>query len=210
MMLTILTALITGYLLGSIPTGVWAGKTLKGIDVRSHGSRSAGATNVFRVLGAKLAVFVLIVDIAKGYLACFLASRIDFGDTTLLSGQIAILAGIAAVTGHLFPLFARFKGGKGIATGAGLLLFVSPLEVGFALVVFVSIVYISRYVSLGSITAATFYSLSIMLEKYAFKYPVDDWNVGLAILIAILVIFTHRGNIRRLLAGSENRIGTRK
>jgi glycerol-3-phosphate acyltransferase PlsY len=209
-MLTLLTALIAGYLLGSVPTGVWAGKVFKGIDVRHHGSRSAGATNVFRVLGAKLAILVLIVDIAKGYLACLLASRIDFGDTTLLSGQLAILAGIAAVTGHLFPLFARFKGGKGIATGAGLLLFVSPLEVGFALVIFVSIVYISRYVSLGSITAAMFYSLSIVMEKYVFEYPVDDWNVGLAVLIAVLVLFTHRGNIRRLLSGSENRFGVKK
>jgi glycerol-3-phosphate acyltransferase PlsY len=209
-MLTVLTALITGYLLGSIPTGVWTGRIFRGIDVRDHGSRSAGATNVFRVLGAKLAVFVLLVDIAKGYLACYLASSIDFGDTTLISGQLAILAGIAAVIGHLIPLFAGFKGGKGIATGAGLLLYVSPLEVGFALVIFVSIVYISRYVSLGSIAAALFYSSAIMLEKYAFEYPVDDWNSGLAILIAILVVFTHRGNIRRLLNGTENRFGTKR
>ncbi|MEE9554545.1 MAG: glycerol-3-phosphate acyltransferase, partial [candidate division Zixibacteria bacterium] len=119
-MVTIAAVIIIGYIIGSIPTGVWLGKTIRGLDVRQHGSKSMGATNVFRVLGAKVAILVLMIDIAKGYLACYLASNINFGDVLLSSDQLAIIGGLGAVTGHLLPLFARFKGGKGIATGGGL------------------------------------------------------------------------------------------
>lgn len=209
-MITILTAILIGYLLGSIPTGVWLGRMVKGIDVRKHGSGSTGATNVFRVLGAKLAVAVLVVDIAKGYSSCYLASRIDLGDTTLLPVQLAVIGGLAAVLGHLFPLFARFKGGKGIATGAGILLFLSPIEVAFALAIFICVVYLTRYVSLGSILGATFFSSSILLERYYFRYPVSDEIVALSLLLILLVLFTHRSNIKRLVSGTERKFGKKE
>jgi len=209
-MITILTAIVIGYLLGSVPSGVWLGRLVKGVDLREHGSKSMGATNVFRVLGWKLAVITLTIDIGKGYLAAFLASRANLGDIALTSIQLALIAGLAAIVGHLFPLFAKFKGGKGIATGTGLLLFLSPLEVGFAFLVFVVVVFIYRYVSLGSILAALLYSLGIMLEKYYLKIPVEDEMIALALIILILVLYTHRSNIKRLLNGNENKLGVKR
>ncbi len=208
-MVTILLAALVGYLLGSIPTGVWAGTAFKGIDIRKHGSGSIGATNVFRVLGAKLAVFVLLIDVAKGFAACYLASRINLGDTLLSPNQLAMIGGIAAIIGHLFPLFARFKGGKGVATGAGMLLFLAPLELGFALVIFVLTLAITRYVSLGSLLAVTFFSLAIIFQRYVFGFPMGDEMVGLAVLVLLLIFFTHRSNIKRLLNGKENKLGAK-
>jgi len=209
-MVTLIAAIVIGYLLGSIPTGVWLGKLFKGIDVRKHGSRSTGATNVFRVLGAKVAVLVLLIDIAKGYFACYLAAGIDFGDSLLYPEQLAIIAGISAIIGHLFPIFARFKGGKGIATGAGLLLFISPLEMGFALVIFILVALITKYISLASIIATSFYCLATICEKYYMHYPIQNEIVVMAVFVTALVLFTHRANIGRLLSGTENRIGARK
>ena len=206
-MVTILIAVIAGYLLGSIPTGVWLGRLIKGLDIREHGSGSMGATNVFRVLGAKVAILVLTVDIAKGYLACYLASSVNMGDTMLVPTQLAIIGGISAVIGHLYPLFAGFKGGKGIATGGGLLLYLIPLEVGFALTLFVLTVYITRYVSVGSILAVFFLFASAFLERYYFHYPIEDEIIAVVILLMILALYTHRSNIQRLLAGTENRFG---
>lgn len=176
--------------------------------MRESGSRSTGATNVFRVLGARLAIIVLIIDIAKGFFACYLASRVDFGDSVLLSNQLSVLGGLAAILGHLFPVLARFRGGKGIATGAGMLLYLTPLEVGFTLVVFVTVVLATRYVSLGSIMAAAFYSASILIEKYWLGYPVRNEITSVAVLLIFLVLLTHRSNIYRLISGTENRLGS--
>ncbi|UCC79110.1 MAG: glycerol-3-phosphate 1-O-acyltransferase PlsY [Candidatus Zixiibacteriota bacterium] len=209
-MVTIIVAAAIGYILGSIPTGVWLGKAIKGIDLREHGSKSMGATNVFRVLGWKLAIVALIIDVAKGFFAAFIASGVNLGDSMLTSYQLALIAGLAAIIGHLYPLFAYFKGGKGIATGAGMLLYLAPLELGFAVLVFVLTVLISRYVSLGSLMGATFFAVSIILERYYLHYPHGDEMVVFAILIFILVLITHRSNIKRLLEGNENRLGARK
>ena len=206
----VISAVIIGYLLGSIPTGVWLGRIFKGVDIRKHGSRSIGATNVFRVLGARLAAVVLLVDIGKGFLSCFLAARLDPGSFALEPTQTALIAGLAAVLGHLFPVFAGFKGGKGIATGAGILLFLAPLELAFALVVFIVTVAVTRYVSLGSLLASTFFSISIFLEKYYLKYPLGGEMTILAVLLIILTVFTHRANIGRFLHGTENKLGSRK
>jgi len=208
-MITILAVIILGYLLGSIPTGVWAGLAFKGIDIRQHGSKSIGATNVFRVLGAKLAIGVLLVDVAKGFLAAWIGSRLNFGDTLMTPNQLAMIAGMAAILGHLFPIFARFKGGKGVATGAGMLLFLAPLEVGFAILIFVVTVWLTRFVSLGSLLAAFFISISIIIEKYHFGYPLGDEMTGLAVVLLAIIVFTHRANIGRLLRGRENRFGVK-
>ena len=209
-MATVIIALAIGYILGSIPSGVWLGKTFKGIDIRKHGSGSIGATNVFRVLGAKLAIVVLILDIAKGFFACYLASHLDLGDTVLISGQLAVIAGLAAILGHLFPIFAQFRGGKGVATLAGMFLFLTPLEIGFSLVVFILTLIITRYVSLGSMMGTIFLSSSILIERYYLGYPHGDEISGLAVLLVILVLFTHRANIRRLVFGTENKFNAKR
>jgi len=199
-----------GYLLGSVPTGVWLGKTIKGIDLREHGSGSTGATNVFRVLGWKLAVLTLLVDVAKGFLAAFFASMINLGDIALLPRQLALVAGLAAIVGHLYPLFAKFKGGKGIATGAGMLLFLVPLELGFAVLVFILTVLITRYVSLGSLLASTFLALIIILERFHLGYPHGDEMIVFVFILVLAVLLTHRSNIKRLVNGNENKLGVKK
>lgn len=209
-MVTIIFVAVIGYVLGSIPTGVWSGKIFKGLDLREHGSKSMGATNVFRVLGWQLAIATLIIDIAKGFFAAFIASKINLGDTVLSSYQLALIAGLAAVIGHLYPLFAGFKGGKGIATGAGMLLYLAPLELGFAVLVFILTVLISRYVSLGSLLAAAFFAISIILERFYLRYPYGNAMVAFAVLMLIIVIYTHRSNIKRLLTGSESKFGRKK
>lgn len=206
----LVAAIIIGYLLGSIPTGVWLGRAFKGIDIRKHGSKSIGATNVFRVLGARLAAVVLVVDIGKGFLSCYLAAHLDPGRFGLQPAQLAMIAGLAAVAGHLLPVFAGFKGGKGIATGAGMILYLAPLELAFALVVFLITVLLTRYVSLGSLLAAAFFSISILLEKYYFEYPLGGEMTVLAALLIILTVYTHRANIGRLVNGTENRLGGRE
>jgi glycerol-3-phosphate acyltransferase PlsY len=205
----VIAAIIIGYLLGSVPTGVWLGRIFKGIDIRKHGSKSIGATNVLRVLGARLAAVVLLIDIGKGFLSCYLAARLDPGSFSLEPAQTAMIAGLAAVLGHLFPVFAGFKGGKGIATGAGMLLYLAPLELAFALVIFIITVAITRYVSLGSLLAAAFFSISIFIETYWLKYPLGGEMSILAILLIILTVYTHRANIGRLINGTENRLGRR-
>jgi len=207
---TIITVVVVGYLLGSIPTGVWLGKALKGIDLRQHGSGSMGATNVFRVLGWKLAVLTLIIDVAKGFLAAFIASKINLGDIALLPRQLALIAGLTAIIGHLFPVFANFKGGKGIATGAGMLLYLVPLELGFAVLVFILTVLITRYVSLGSLLASAFLAAAIILERFYLGYPHGDEMIVFVIILFLAVLFTHRSNIKRLINGNENKLGAKK
>ena len=208
-MLTILTVIIIGYLLGSIPTGVWLGKALKGIDVRQHGSKSTGATNVFRVLGTKLAVVVLIIDILKGFFAAFISSHVNLGDSLLTPDQLGMISGLMAIVGHLFPIFAGFRGGKGVATGAGILLFLAPLEVGFALLIFIVTIVVTRYVSLGSILAVTFLSSGIILERYVFGFREGNEMVYLSLSLVFLILFTHRANISRLIKGRENKFGAK-
>lgn len=209
-MITIILVAAIGYVLGSIPTGVWLGKALKGIDLREHGSRSMGATNVFRVLGWKLAVLTLLVDVAKGFLAAFIASRINLGDIALLPRQLALIGGLAAVVGHLYPLFANFKGGKGIATGAGMLLYLVPMELGFAVLVFILTVLITRYVSLGSLLASAFLAAAIFMERFYLDYPHGDEMIVFVFVLLLAVFFTHRSNIKRLLSGNENKFGAKK
>lgn len=208
-MISILVSATIGYLLGSIPTGVWAGRIFRNIDIREHGSKSTGATNVFRVLGAKIAIGVLLIDIAKGFFAAYLGSHIDLGDTLLTPNQLALIAGVFSMLGHLFPLFAGFKGGKGVATAAGVILFLAPLELLFALIVFAITLALTRYVSLGSLLAALFLSLSLLIQKYVLHYQLGNEMVGLAIFILIIIPLTHRANILRLLHGKENKLGSR-
>jgi glycerol-3-phosphate acyltransferase PlsY len=206
-MLSILIVTILSYLLGSIPTAVIVSKTFKGIDIRDYGSKNAGFTNVYRVLGVLPAIIVLIVDVGKGITAVLFLTQISFDPVTLNLVSLKILAGILVILGHVFPIFAGFKGGKGIATALGALFSLIPLEIALALVIFIIIVAITRYVSLGSLSAASFIFLALLFERYYLGRKVPMELVGMIFFLTVFIFYNHRANIKRLLNGTENRFG---
>ena len=196
---------LIAYLLGSIPTAVWIGKSWYGLDVREHGSKNAGATNTFRVLGKKPGILVLLIDVAKGAIAAalpvfFYVFPAGFEDDKLV--QIQIVASICAVTGHVFPLFAQFKGGKGVATSLGVIIGLHPLAALISFGVFLIVFVISKFVSLGAITAALCFPLII---RFVLKED-SIWLIGFSVILSLLVILAHRRNIQRLLKGEENKM----
>lgn len=200
---TIIILLIVAYLLGSIPSAVWVGKTFHGIDVREHGSGNAGATNTFRVLGKKAGIPVLLMDIIKGAIAVNLVwLQHDY-----LSNEISqftnlkLAFGFCAVLGHIFPVFAGFKGGKGIATLLGIVLAVHPPAALCSLGLFLVILTITKYVSLGSMLAGIAFPLFITL---VFKTQVHSLTIFSSV-VAVLIIVTHQKNIQRLLKNDENK-----
>jgi glycerol-3-phosphate acyltransferase PlsY len=201
-MIQIIAIVLLAYVIGSIPTAVWVGKIFFKLDVRKHGSGNAGATNTIRVLGWKAGLPVFLFDVFKGWLAVMLASFFLKGQLTeenLVFLKIALAA--AVVAGHVFPLFAGFRGGKGVATllGVGVALF--PVTVWFVLGIFVSIVIITGYVSLGSISGAVLFPfIDIFL-----MHQQNPWLMGLSVLVAIFIPITHRKNIKRLLKGEESK-----
>jgi acyl phosphate:glycerol-3-phosphate acyltransferase len=205
----LLPALLTlaAYLFGSIPSSVWAGKWFFGIDVRDHGSGNAGATNAFRVLGAKTASVVMVVDVLKAVAAVSLAG---FVKDTFISHEwfrmYQYLLGVAAVLGHVFPVFAGFRGGKGIATLAGTGLVLFPIAVSICLAVFILVFMATRYVSLGSMLAA----LSFPVIVIFFSGEILISEIVFSLLVAVFVPLTHIKNIKRLVAGTENKIIFRK
>lgn len=194
---------IIAYLLGSIPTAVWVGRAKYGIDVREHGSKNAGATNTFRVLGKKAGITVLSIDVVKGFIATFLPYLFNVGEwqsDELITVQI--LASLMAVVGHVFPVFAGFRGGKGVATSLGVIIGLHPPAAGICIAVFLIVFILSQYVSLGAICAAITFPSGIY-----FVFGIKSvWLNGFAVLLAALVIFAHRQNIRRLMAGNENKM----
>jgi glycerol-3-phosphate acyltransferase PlsY len=195
--------LILAYLIGSIPTAVWVSKYFFDIDIRNFGSGNAGATNTFRVLGSKAGSFVFAVDMLKGYLAVDLAyfiAKYQMDNIALTNFQV--LLGIAAVVGHIFPIWAEFKGGKGIATLFGMILAIQPLVAVSLIVVFVFMLFLTRYVSLSSISASIAFPIMIF---FVFKEPELMYRV-FALATAIMVVLTHHKNINRLLAGNENKV----
>jgi len=214
-MFLLATIIILSYLIGSIPTSIIVSKAAKGIDIREHGSGNAGGTNVMRVLGWKHGLFVILLDALKGVLAVVVVARLHYGtmpfqnltpfdDFTL----VQIISGISAVVGHIWTVFAGFKGGKGIATALGMLLMIVTVDILIALGVFVIVVFISRYVSLGSLAGAVSVPVTLFIRENVFHVNIPNYNTLLPflILLAFLVIFTHRKNVVRLLNGSENKI----
>jgi glycerol-3-phosphate acyltransferase PlsY len=213
-MIPVVIITILSYLVGSIPTAIIVAKTRKGIDIRQHGSGNAGGTNVIRVLGWKTGVFVIVCDMAKGLLATMVLARLIF----VLPMEslppfdefavVQIIAGCAAMLGHIWTLFAGFKGGKGIATAGGMLIGIAPVEVAVSLGVFLIVLLISNYVSLGSLSAATTFPLTMFLRENVFMVDIQGYHtlIWFSIAISLLVIYTHRANVQRLLRGTENRI----
>ena len=192
--------LFISYVIGSIPSAVWIGKTFHGIDVREHGSGNAGATNTFRVLGKKAGTIVLCIDIVKGFLAVLLAHLI-VEDISINFINYQLLLGTAAVLGHVFPLFAKFKGGKGVATLLGLMFGIHPLGSLLCLIIFLVILITSKYVSLSSIIGCCCFPFMMF---FWFK-ETDNFLPYFGIIVSVLLIVTHKKNIKRLLAGNENK-----
>ncbi len=191
-------AVVAGYLIGNIASSYFAGRLLKNIDIREHGSGNAGATNTFRVLGFKAGLAVFACDVVKGIMAALIGGWI----TGSLIG--AIIAGCAAVIGHNWPIVLGFKGGKGIATSLGMMIAIFPLISFILFILAVLIILITRYVSLASIVAALLFPVLLVV----FREPVEVLFFGLA--ISALAIFRHRSNIVRLIKGKESRISFRK
>ena len=194
--------IVLAYLIGSIPTAVWVSSKLYGIDIREHGSGNAGATNTFRILGAKAGSGVMLGDMLKGYLAVKLSLLSNFSWDSEAITNLQVGLGLAAVVGHIFPIWADFRGGKGIATLFGMILSIQPLVAVSLIGVFVLILFFTRYVSLSSITASIAFPVLIL---FIFHEPEISYKI-FAIATACLVVFTHHKNIGRLLAGNESKV----
>jgi len=214
-MLSIAIIAVLSYLVGSIPTSIIVAKARQGIDIRQHGSGNAGGTNVIRVLGWKTGVMVIALDMAKGLIATMFVARLMYGPIPFENKTpfddftvVQIIAGCAAILGHVWTLFAGFKGGKGMATAGGMLIGVAPVEVAVSFGVFAIVFLVSHYVSLGSLSAAVAFPLTMFFRENIFMVDIEGYNtlIFFSIGISLLIIYTHRANIKRLLRGTENRI----
>jgi len=194
---------IIAYLIGSIPTSVWVSKRIFNIDIRNYGSGNAGATNTFRVLGSKWGSFVMLVDVTKGVVATSLYVLTPF----YLSNELArtnfmIILGLASVVGHIFPIWAEFKGGKGVATLLGMAIAIQPMVAAICLLVFAITLITTRFVSLSSMLAGIAFMVLIL---FIFKEQDTMYRV-FAIIVALMVVITHQKNIGRLLNGTEHKV----
>lgn len=198
------------FLCGSVPFGYWAGK-LKGLDIRQHGSGNIGATNVIRVCGKGIGIPVFILDMIKGLVPVLLPSWMLAGTevTGSLLSATAVVCGLAAILGHMFTPWLGFKGGKGVATAAGVLLGIAPIAMLVALGAWLLFFFTSRYVSLASMAAAIAVPVTMAVQMATAK-SWDGVLLGFGILLAILVVVRHRTNIQRLMAGTESQVGKKK
>jgi len=198
--------IVISYLIGSIPVAVWIGKKYRGIDIREHGSQNAGATNTFRVFGKKLGWIVLTLDVTKGFLASILPLFIadNYSENQLLLFQL--VTSLACIIGHVFPIFAQFRGGKGVASSLGIIIGINPVSAAISLGIFIIIFLLFKYVSLGAIiTAISYPFVSYFLVK-------EDTLVMIvfSVLLGLLIIISHRKNIKRLINGEESRMNLSK
>jgi acyl phosphate:glycerol-3-phosphate acyltransferase len=198
-----ISLIILAYCIGSIPTAVWVSKYYFDIDIRDYGSGNAGATNTFRVLGKKWGSLVMIVDMLKGVIATSLYIFIPYYLTNELHRtNLMIGLGLAAVLGHIFPIWAGFKGGKGVATLFGMAVAIQPIVALCCIGVFIGVLYLTRFVSLSSMLAGVSFMVFIL---YIFNESETLYRI-FAILVATLVVLTHQKNITKLLNGTENKV----
>jgi len=205
-MFTVLTLVLASYLLGSLPTGVVVGRRLGGLDIRQRGSGNAGATNVLRTLGRGPALVVLAVDVAKGFAAVELGRRLRLDPLPVAEEWLPLAAALAAIFGHVWPVFAGFRGGKGVATAAGVVLALDPTLLAIGAAAFAVVVAATRRVSLGSVVAAAALPPALLAERLVWHVPVARSWLLFCVLLALLIAHTHRANLARLLAGTEARI----
>jgi glycerol-3-phosphate acyltransferase PlsY len=192
--------LLLAYLIGATPTSYIAAKLGRGIDLREHGSHNLGATNVYRVLGWRYALPVGLIDVAKGALPIVVLGPWSNGPA-----WFRVALGVAAVVGHVSSPYVRFRGGKGVATAAGMFLALAPLAIALSVLVWAATLWLSGYVSVASLTVAVLFPLLVWLTV-----PEEPYTVWAAVAVAALIVYAHRANIRRLSAGSEHRFRTRK
>jgi len=215
-MLTLFTVLFASYLLGSIPNSVIAGR-VRGVDLHRIGSGNAGATNVFRTLGKGAGTVVFVGDVLKGLLATVVVSQLRLGDGLPAwlgpdsEAWIKVIAGSASILGHVYTAIGRyfygtFRGGKGVATGMGMLLGLIPVAIGIAVVIFSAVVYTTRFVSLGSILATLSLPLSLLIQRNVFEWDIPGPIFGFTLVVPLFILYTHRANVKSLLAGTERRI----
>ncbi len=215
-MVNMVIVVLLSYIVGSIPTSIMLSKWKHGFDIRTKGSGNAGGTNVFRILGWKSGVFVIIMDMLKGVIATTVIARL-FWDPTLPFYNhtpfddftiIQMICGGAAIIGHVWTVFAGFRGGKGIATGAGLLVGITPTEFAVSILVFLAVFLAFRYVSLGSIMAAIAFPLSLIIRHNILSDEIHSYKtlVFFSVGIALFLVYSHRANIKRLLEGTERKI----
>jgi glycerol-3-phosphate acyltransferase PlsY len=195
--------IIVAYLIGSIPTSVWVSKHFFGIDIRDYGSGNAGATNTFRVLGSKWGSFVMLVDVLKGVLATSLYLLLPHYLTNELHQTNFMLGlGLAAVLGHIFPIWASFKGGKGVATLLGMAVAIQPIVAACCIGVFLIVLFLTRFVSLSAVLAGIAFMVFIL---FVFNEQPTFYRI-FAVLVALMVILTHQKNIGRILNGTESKV----
>jgi len=192
--------LMLAYLIGATPTSYIAGKLGKGIDLRQHGSNNLGATNVYRVLGWKYAIPVGVIDMLKGAVPVVILGPWSNGPA-----WFTVALGLAAVLGHMFSPYVRFRGGKGVATAAGMFLALAPLAIGISLLIWILALWLSGYVSVASLTVAVLFPLWVRLTV-----PDQAYTFWASVVLALLIVYSHRPNIARLRQGTENRFRTRK
>src|SRR3990172_7437989 len=212
-MINLAIVVLLSYIIGSMPTSIMLSKWMHGFDIRTKGSGNAGGTNVFRVLGWKSGVFVMIVDMGKGILASALIARLFWDPTIPFYNKtpfddftiIQMICGGMAIVGHIWTMFAGFKGGKGIATGAGMLIGVAPTEAAISAAVFLIVSFMWKYVSLGSIAGAVAFPLSLFVRHDIIGDEIHSYKtlIYFSLSVALLLIYSHRANIKRLLSGTE-------
>ncbi|WP_114777405.1 glycerol-3-phosphate 1-O-acyltransferase PlsY [Botryobacter ruber] len=202
--LLIAVLLVAAYLIGSICTAVWLGKSYYGIDIRQHGSGNSGATNTFRVLGKKPGTIVMLIDIFKGWAATSLANLLVVFSAIEADNLIfyQLIMGALAVVGHIFPVYEKFKGGKGVATLLGMMLAIQPEVALLCTVIFVIVLFTSKYVSLGSMIAALAFPVLMLLPRFSPDNPI---LIIFGFVLFAVVVLTHRKNINRLLHGEESK-----
>jgi glycerol-3-phosphate acyltransferase PlsY len=205
---------VASYLLGAVPFGLLAGRVLKGVDIRERGSRNIGATNAMRVLGAPIGILVHVLDIGKGFAASFALARLLAGGNAAAVPGLGIACGSAAILGHVFPVYLKFRGGKGMATSLGAFLGLAWLPTLIGGLVWVLVRQTTCYVSAASIAAVVAIPVAMAVVPDPANAGERTWCraelIAFGALVALLVIVRHRSNIRRLLAGTENKIGQRE
>jgi glycerol-3-phosphate acyltransferase PlsY len=215
-MINMAIVVLLSYIVGSIPTSIMLSKWRHGFDIRTKGSGNAGGTNVFRVLGWKSGLFVMVFDAMKGVIATTVIARLFWDPTLPFYNRtpfddftiIQMICGGAAIVGHIWTVFAGFRGGKGIACGAGMLIGIAPTEFTVSIIVFLAVFFAWRYVSLGSIAAAIAFPVSLLIRHNILSDEIRSYKtlIFFSIGVAVLLVYSHRKNIRRLLEGTENKI----
>lgn len=204
---------VAAYLIGSICSAVWIGKAYYGVDIRQHGSGNSGATNTFRVLGKKPGTIVMLIDIFKGWVGTSLASLLVIFNLIEPENLVIyqLIMGALTVIGHIFPVYEKFKGGKGVATLLGMMLAIQPAVALLCMVIFVIVLFTSKYVSLGSMIAALAFPILLLLPRF---HPDNPILIVFGFILFAVVVLTHRKNINRLIQGEESKaninLGRRK